>query len=238
MLKPNQIAISDLHQADGGLDMVRLSLDGGAQPWTQHLDGGTRTALDLAQGQVMLLANEGVDTRLFQLIERVFRQGSALLETRREAAIDKLVEASLELVPPKPAEIRLQDAVARFRLKFLQTEPCYSSTDIHVLRGSKGQNRAQIAARMKASGKAFAVRYGDKDVFPAFQFDAEGRPYSVVAQVLAALPEHMTPWDIAGWFVRRNLHLEGAVPRDLIAAEDAHARLIAAAQSQGDGPVG
>ncbi len=236
MSKINAISIHDLTQGDGGLDMARLSLGGVTPAQALHLDGGQQTDMQLRDGQVVLLANEGVDTRLFDLVQRVMRQGEALLETRREATIDKLVEAALDLVPAKPAELRLQDAVARFRLKFLQSEPCYSSTDLHMLSGSTGRNRSQVAARIKTKGLAFAVRHGEKDMFPAFQFDAQGKPLPVVSQVLAALPDRMTPWDIAGWFVRRNLDLGGAVPKELLAAGDA--RLIQAAALAGEGPVG
>jgi hypothetical protein len=234
--KTNAISIHDLTQGDGGLDMARLSLGDVAPVQPVHLDGGQQTDMQLRDGQVVLLANEGVDTRLFDLVQRVMRQGEALLETRREATIDKLVEAALDLVPPKPAELKLQDAVARFRLKFLQSEPCYSSTDLHTLSGSTGRNRSQVAARMKAKQQVFAVRHGDKDLFPAFQFDANGKPWPIMAQVLAALPDRMTPWDIAGWFVRRNMDLGGAVPRDLLAEGDA--RVVQAAAMAGEGPIG
>lgn len=234
--KTNAISIRDLTSSDGGLDMVRLSLGDVTPLQPLHLDGGQRAEMQLQDGQVVMLANEGVDQRLFELLQRVMRQGEALLQTRSDATIDKLVEAALDLVPPKPAELRLQDAVARFRSKFLQSEPCYVSADLHRLSGSTGRNLSQVAARMKTKGQVFAVRQGDKDLFPAFQFDAQGKPWPIMAKVLAAFPDRMTPWDIAGWFVRRNMDLGGAAPRDLLAEGDA--RVIAAAAQAGEGPVG
>ena len=234
--KTNAISIRDLTPDDGGLDMVRLSLGDGAPLQPLHLDGGQRAEMDLQDGQVVMLANEGVDQRLFDLVQRVMRQGEALLQTRSEATIDKLVEAALDLVPSKPAELRLQDAVARFRSKFLQSEPCYVSADLHRLSGSTGRNLSQVAARMKAKGQVFAVRQGEKDLFPAFQFNAQGKPLPIVAKILEALPDRMTPWDIAGWFVRRNMDLGGVAPRELLADEDP--RLVDAAAQAGEGPVG
>lgn len=234
MHKANMISIADLDRADGGLEMLRLfqGQPGGAV----HLDGGAQAAVPLEMGEVMLLANAGTDTRLLDLVSRVLRQGKALLDLRNDAAIERLIDAALEITPMPRPDALLLEAKADYRTRFLQAVPCLTSADVHRIGGAKGRNTSLRATRLKGQGKVFAVRHGAQDFFPAFQFDAQGQPFAILADVLAALPEGWTPWEVAAWFVQKNLGLDGAVPRDLVALEDA--RLIEAARAAGGQAIG
>ncbi|MBA85412.1 hypothetical protein ACSSNL_16790 [Thalassobius sp. S69A] len=234
MLKENMISITDLDQADGGLEMLRLSPDAIAQPI--HLDGGARTDVPLIMGEVMLLANTGTDPRLLEVISRVLSKGQDLLERRNEAAMERYIEAALDFVPMARADALLSEARADFRARFLQTVPCLTSADVHRIGGARGSNKSQRAARLKTQGKVFAVRYSGQDYFPAFQFDDDGQPYPVMAALLRALPKTWSPWEIGAWFAQRNFTLDGAVPRDLVASADA--RLIPAAQAAEERAIG
>lgn len=227
MQNANMISIADLDQADGGLEMLRLSPDAAAQPI--HLDGGAHTDVPLIMGEVMLLANTGTDPRLLEGISRVLTKVQDVLDRRNEAAMERYIEAALDFVPMARADALLNESRADYRARFLQTVPCLTSADVHQIGGARGSNKSQRAARLKTQGKVFAVRFGAQDYFPAFQFDQNGQPYPIVAQLLGALPEGWSPWEIGAWFAQRNFALDGAVPRELVAAADA--RLIEAAQA-------
>jgi hypothetical protein len=81
--------------------------------------------------------------------------------------------------------------------------------------GSKAQNRHQAASRWKGEGKIFSVPWQGLERFPAFQFD-HGRPIPAVASALAALPDRMSRWEVAFWFVSTNGWLAGKSPQDAL----------------------
>lgn len=72
------------------------------------------------------------------------------------------------------------------------------------------------AAGVATEGAVFSVRYHDAEVFPGYQFDEQGRPLPVIAQVLAVLREVRSPWEIALWFTGANGWLGAARPVDLL----------------------
>ena len=77
---------------------------------------------------------------------------------------------------------------------------------------------------------AFSVRYRDAEVFPSFQFEENGRPLPVIANVLAVLREVRSPWQIAMWLTGANLWLEGDRPVDRLRTEPV--RVVEAARHE------
>jgi hypothetical protein len=54
---------------------------------------------------------------------------------------------------------------------------------------------------------------GQRELYPAFQFDRSGRPYPEIARVLAAFEGAVeTTYTIASWFTTPQAELEGETP--------------------------
>jgi hypothetical protein len=75
-----------------------------------------------------------------------------------------------------------------------------SSTEVATLTGSTAANRAAAANRLRHQGKVFAVDVEGTQRFPGFQFDENGKPLPVVAEVLKVLGDRLTGWELALWF--------------------------------------
>jgi hypothetical protein len=127
--------------------------------------------------------------------------------------IDRLVEAIIEDEPLSAIDEALEVDNAALRARYLETVPTYTATELHAQAGSAATNRSALAFGWKKEGRVFAIPYKGTDRFPAFQF-ADGRPRAAIRRVLRALPEGMTPWQVAFWFASGNGWLEGAAPQD------------------------
>lgn len=70
-----------------------------------------------------------------------------------------------------------------------------------------------LDARREA-GDVFAVRDGDRWLYPRFQLDADGGPIAEMKAVLAALPDD-AGWDRLQWFLTPHETLEGRTPLEV-----------------------
>jgi hypothetical protein len=86
----------------------------------------------------------------------------------------------------------------------------------------------------KAERKAFSVPWQGHEQYPAFQF-CDGRPLPVIAAVLKALPDNMTPWQIAFWFVSSNPWLDGKAPYKMLSDADS---IVQAARQEDEAIAG
>jgi|SRR6185295_7916041 len=68
-------------------------------------------------------------------------------------------------------------------------------------------------------GRVFSVKHEGNHVFPAFQFDREGQPLPVIAQVLETLGQQSKGWELALWFLAGNGWLDDRCPVDLLESE-------------------
>lgn len=80
--------------------------------------------------------------------------------------------------------------------------------------GSEARNRGSVASRWLSGGEIFAVQAAGKQRFPGFQFDEDGRPRKVIAEILKALPFE-EGWEIAHWFDTPHASL----PRKVVPAD-------------------
>ncbi len=76
------------------------------------------------------------------------------------------------------------------------------------------------------SGRLLGVPYGSDRLFPQFQIVAR-RPLPIIGLVLAALPQKMSTWRRAMWFVSPNPLLDDAAPHERL---DEPGLLLAAAE--------
>jgi hypothetical protein len=158
-------------------------------------------------------------------------------KTRRridEARLAGATEALAQLAPRDETQAAIEIENARLRSEFLQRHPTLGSPDIHKLSGSKSDNRAATAHRWKRDGRIFALTVKGEDRYPAFQLQ-DGQPRPVIADILAVLSKHMSPWQIALWFVSGNGWLSDRPP---VACLDDPEAVIAAARHEAEPIIG
>ncbi|MEA2602976.1 MAG: hypothetical protein QOF89_3968 [Acidobacteriota bacterium] len=91
-------------------------------------------------------------------------------------------------------------------------------TEFGVLSGVQA---AKTVGQWKREGLIFTVYHQGRSVYPAFQFDNEGRPRPVVAEVLATLGQQGRGWQLALWFMSANGWLGGRRPVDVLDTDPA-----------------
>jgi hypothetical protein len=143
-------------------------------------------------------------------------QHAGQLAARHEALVEALTPP---LEVPPPAVLLNARANAELRARVVREGELLSSAQVAELSGSKAANRAALAARWRKSGRVFAVPLGATLHYPAFQFDADGRPRPVLADVVRLFAEHrVSPWSLAAWFLTEHPRLRRR-PADLVAGE-------------------
>jgi hypothetical protein len=176
------------------------------------------------------------DPRAAAVVSRVVAKVEERARQRNEDQIASIVDLYLDQDPAAPVEARINEDNAAYRARLIAAVPSLTSAEVHAAAGRRGVNAAQTAAAWKRQGRLFAVPHGGRDLFPAFQFDADGQPRPLVREVLAALPAELTPWQRAGWFASRNALLDGATPAERIVAGDPG--VVAAAAEAGQIQIG
>jgi hypothetical protein len=131
----------------------------------------------------------------------------------------ELVPTSNEPVAEVRARIDADNAIERIR--FMENVPCLRSE--------------QLAEQLgQGAKKAFSVLWHGREEYPAFQF-RDGCPLPVIAAVLKALPDKMTPWQIAFWFVSSNPWLDGKAPYTMLSDTDS---IVQAARQEDEAIAG
>lgn len=170
--------------------------------------------------------------RLTEVIER------SLPRARREASeatIEKMVGALVETQDPiAQASAAIDAGNARARHRFMSEVATLTADEVAQHFGSTARNRHQLTSRWKRQGRVLSVPWQGLERYPAFQFK-EGRPLTVIGDVLKALPGRMSAWERAFWFVSTNGWLDGAAPHERLGDPD---RVIAAARAEGEAVVG
>jgi len=165
--------------------------------------------------------------------DALVRVGSTIEESRLDAAIGKLAEV---LLPDEMEGARGVLAADNLDLRdrFVREIPQLTSTEVNKQSGSSAKNTYATAARWKKNGEIFSVQHRGNEFFPAFQF-RDGRPHPAVKRVLAALPEPMTAWQKALWFVSANGWLDDDEPVERL---DDMENLLVAARHERDEVIG
>jgi hypothetical protein len=169
---------------------------------------------------------------------RLHLPGGAEVGAEVVASVAELLADHIERLEPDitiapPAVLLQARRNARARAEFLEEVGALTSAQVAELAGSSARNRAALANRWRREGRIFAVTYRERLLYPAFQFDGEGNPRSLIAAVLAALPV-TDPWAVALWFVACTGQLGDRRPIDLL--ETAPDAVIAAASRVTDLP--
>jgi hypothetical protein len=145
----------------------------------------------------------------------------------------RLIESMLPAaVPSAPAVLQARrNALAREEL--FKEFGAYTSSEIADLAGSKASNKAALANRWKQEGRIFSVTHHGATYFPAYQFDIEGRPRPVIAQVIKAVGSKWSEWELALWFTSGTGWLDGQRPVDLLESEPEEVALAAERKAEG-----
>jgi hypothetical protein len=82
---------------------------------------------------------------------------------------------------------------------------------------STAGNVSLVASKWRRNGEIFAVNYGGKPGYFAFQFDPmTGRPKAVIAKIIQAFPPNTDGWRLALWLVSANPRLANRRPVDVL----------------------
>jgi hypothetical protein len=186
-----------------------------------------RTAVDHALEQLAgaSIAADPDRQALYAIVDKLLPDVRARhLERKIEQLLDVLADTHDPMAEFHTAVAADNTAI---RQRFMQEVETLTSAEVAARAGHEAKNRHQTAARWKAQARVFAVPYQGQDRFPAFQFDADGKPLPLIKQVLEVLPANRTPWQTAFWFVSSNSWLGGPAPQERL--DDAAAILEAAA---------
>src|SRR5690242_10429135 len=152
-----------------------------------------------------------------------------------ERLINAMFSTTAVTVSSAAAQQALRNAEARQEL--LSEFGVFDSEEVAQLAGSTAKNRSATVSRYLAAGQVFAIEHRGSRYYPAFQFDADGRPRPVIAQVLLALqPYGLDGWEIALWFTTASGWLDDRRPVDLL--DEDPAAVIAAAGHTVDAVAG
>jgi hypothetical protein len=154
---------------------------------------------------------------------------------RERRAFSRMVEAMLPETPlPSSPTVLQARRNAEWRLALITEFGLLSSTDIAELAGSQAKNKASLAHRWKQEGRIFSVPYQGAELFPAYQFDKNGRPLPVIARVLASLGRQSRSWELALWFLGANGWLDNDKrPVDLLWSAPDEVAQVAEREAEG-----
>jgi hypothetical protein len=182
-----------------------------------------KAAFEEASRQVRVLTDVTAEARVAALgMADLSRQVAGAVEAllRQEVDFERVIEA---LTPvrdvPSAAAVLQARRNAEARAALAKEFGLLSSAEVADLAGSQAKNRAALANRWKKEERIFAVSHGGSTLWPGFQFDEDGKPLPVIAEVLAPLSDRGSTWQTALWFTSVNGWLGGRRPVDLLETE-------------------
>ncbi|MGJ6127136.1 hypothetical protein QN239_31615 [Mycolicibacterium sp. Y3] len=171
-----------------------------------------------------------------EVATQLIRIAGLIVQKKQQS--ERLIDAMFSTtatVTSAAAQQALRNAEARQEL--LDEFGVFDSEQVAQLAGSTAKNRSATVSRYLAAGQVFAIEHRGGRYYPAFQFDADGRPRPVIAQVLAALRRYgLDGWEIALWFTTASGWLDDLRPVDLL--DDDPAEVVAAAGHTVDAVAG
>ena len=175
--------------------------------------------LDVQQEDVLMIS--ATDPATLDKAKSLIELLADRLRSLDDAEMERLIDAAMPTLSDRPAPTVIDQARrnAGARAKFVQDHEMLDAEQVHGLFGSAAKNRAALAARWRADGKIFALDYRGRLLYPAFQFDQQGRPKGIIGKVLAMLGDAAGPWQTAIWFTSANGWLGGKRPLELLDSE-------------------
>ena len=134
--------------------------------------------------------------------------------TTREEVLRALLPA--QRLTLSPAVLQQVQRNAEAQAELADEFGLLSSSDVAEFAGSTAGNRAATANRWSSAHKVFTVEVDGTQRFPGFQFGENGRPRPVIADVLAAVGDRLSGWELALWFTGSSDWLGGERPVDVL----------------------
>jgi hypothetical protein len=195
--------------------------------WVGELKAVTRT--ERRDDQYHLDVNvslAGLDKYEVSAVKRLFtlHLRSVVAAARQENSEARITQLLRAVAPPDPLadlELKIAEDTADLRREFLERVPVSTSAEVHQRAAFPGNNPSQTVHRWRKQGKIFSINYGGRDLYPSFQFGDDGRPLSLVAELLEILArdKDRSDWDNALWFAADSGWLDGQAPIDLLQSE-------------------
>jgi hypothetical protein len=194
-------------------------------------DAAPWQALEQVERELARLAAEHPDAMVQDIADELARLERRLGETRaaleaaaarigdqrREHQLEGVVETLLPASIPSPAAVWHTQRSAEARLALLREYGAWSATEVAERAGSTAANRSALASAWRAAGRALAVDWHGRTVFPAFQFTDDGQPRPAIAAVLPHLHRAgLSDWQAALWFTSPTGWLDEQRPVDLL----------------------
>jgi hypothetical protein len=136
---------------------------------------------------------------------------------------DRLLESAFESqeVPetalPQGMAPELLGRYERARENAVKEFGLLRSEDLARAIHSTAENVSLVASKWRRKGEIFAVNYGGKPGYFAFQFDPmTGRPKPAIAKIIEAFPPDTDGWRLALWLTSVNPRLAGRRPVDVL----------------------
>jgi hypothetical protein len=123
---------------------------------------------------------------------------------------------------PGPASIRAAlDSETAWR-DIAERYGLFSGSQIADLAGSRSGNRSEYASAMRRDGRIVGVLRAGRLLFPAFQFGPQGRPVTIMKDVIGAFRgSEWSDESIILWCTAPNGYLEGREPASELADQPA-----------------
>ena len=165
----------------------------------------------------MLEQAEGATTPWEQLVLLIFADVvttwnfDRLLESAFES--QEVSEAAL----PQGMAPELLGRYERARENAVKEFGLLRSEDLARAIHSTAENVSLVASKWRRKGEIFAVNYGGKPGYFAFQFDPmTGRPKPVIAKIIETFPPDTDGWRLALWLTSANPRLASRRPVDVL----------------------
>lgn len=119
---------------------------------------------------------------------------------KRVPAADEIGKLTVANVLPMSALAEEPSHVQRTKNIILAETSWVSSELINSHQKTPEENKSTVASDWKREGRIFSVNDGEREIFPAYQFDVAWQPRPVIEEILAQLAEVADSWNIAAWF--------------------------------------
>lgn len=132
-----------------------------------------------------------------------------------ESALDR--QELSEITLPESMAPELLGRYERARESAVKEFGLLRSEDLARAIHSTAENVSLVASKWRRRGEIFAVNYGGKPGYFAFQFDpVTGRPKPVIAKLIEAFPPNTDGWRLALWLISANPRLANRRPIDVL----------------------
>lgn len=123
----------------------------------------------------------------------------SVIKNRMQVA-DERIKLAVDNVLPLSALTEEQSHVQRTKNTILSETSWVSSELINSHQKTLTEHKSAVASDWKRLGRVFSVNDGEREFFPAYQFDMEWQPLPVIKEILAQLGDLADGWNIAAWF--------------------------------------